>query len=83
MIALLLTLLSLSGVIYFPTTITLLVTFVTAFFEPLVPLAVGIFSDTFYWSPGVGTLPYASIIGLFVSGIAFFVRNRLRSGSMR
>lgn len=79
----LLTVSSLVSVILFPWPLSALLAVAAAFFEPLVPLAAGIFADTLYWAPGSGALPLFSLYGLVVSIAAVFVRDRVRAGPVR
>jgi hypothetical protein len=48
-------------------------------FEPLLPLAAGLFVDTLYYMPHGGSVPLFTLIGAFVSVGAFFVRSRLKT----
>jgi len=71
------------SVIFFPWPFTVLLVLVSSCTEPLVPLAVGIFADTLYYAPSVGTLPLFTLYGAVVTIIAFFVRSRLRTGIIK
>jgi len=59
--------------------------FVLAFspFEPLLPLAVGLFIDTLYYAPHAGALPLFTLYGAVATAIAFFVRSRLKVGIIK
>lgn len=72
-----LTIASFLSVILFPWPLTAFVAIAASFFEPLVPLAVGLFADTLYWAPDAGALPVYSFYGLAFSIVAIFVRSRL------
>lgn len=61
----------------FPWPLTAALAIVTSFFEPLVPLAVGIFADALYYSPASGGLPMSTIYGLSMSLLAILVRRWL------
>jgi hypothetical protein len=76
----LLTLFTFVSVILFPWPLSVLLTVVTSFFEPLVPIAVGIFADTLYWAPHASTLPIFTLYGLVLSAVAVLVRSRLSAG---
>lgn len=69
--------------VLFPWPLTALLAVVSSFFEPLVPLAVGLFADTLYAAPSVGALPIFTLYGLAVSIIAVFVRSRMRTSTIR
>ena len=75
-----LTILTFISVIFFPWPLTVLLALITAPFEPLVPLAAGIFSDALYFTPATGGLPLLSLLGAIASVTAFFVRTRLNPG---
>lgn len=75
----LLTLSALISTVLFPWPLTALLGIVAAIFEPLVPLAVGIFADTLYWSPQLGTIPLLTLCGALATILAFFVRSRLET----
>lgn len=66
----------------FPWPLTALLAFLAAAFEPLAPLAVGIFADTLYYSPATMTLPLGTLGGAVLAAAAMFVRSRLKTGSM-
>ncbi|OYV27562.1 MAG: hypothetical protein B7W98_01535 [Parcubacteria group bacterium 20-58-5] len=78
-----LTVLTLISVVFFPWPFAALLALVCAFTEPLVPLAAGLFADTLYYAPQAHTLPLATLCGALVTAAAFFVRSRLRAGTMR
>lgn len=71
------------SIILFPWPLSALLAIVSAFFEPLVPIAVGLFADTLYYVPHAGGLPVFTLYGLIVSGIAIFVRSQLRTGTIK
>ncbi|MFZ2167574.1 MAG: hypothetical protein WAV50_01745 [Minisyncoccia bacterium] len=63
----------------FPWPLTALLALSMALSEPLLPLAVGLFSDTLYYTPAVSSLPMFTLWGGLATGVAFFVRSRLRA----
>lgn len=63
----------------FPWPLTALLALGMALSEPLVPLAVGLFADTLYYTPQVSALPAFTLWGGLATGVAFFVRSRLRA----
>lgn len=69
------------SVVFFPWPVTVVVTLAAAIVVPLVPLAVGIFADTLYYTPHVFSLPLGTIIGALVTVLAFFFRKRFRSAA--
>lgn len=73
------TLVAFISAILFPWPLTILLTLGVAVFEPLVPLAVGIFADTLYYIPHAGALPLFSIYGAILTVVAFFVRSQLKT----
>lgn len=73
------TLLSFISVILFPWLLTVLLTLGVSIFEPLVPLAIGIFADTLYYTPQAGALPLFTIYGAIVTALSFFVRSQLKT----
>lgn len=77
-----LTLSSFISVIFFPWPLTAILALAASSVEPLVPLAVGIFADTLYYTPSVGTLPLFALFGAIATSIAFLVRSRLRTAAI-
>ncbi len=77
-----LTLATLASVIFFPWPLTVLLALVSAPFEPLVPLAAGLFADTLYYAPSSGGFPVLTLFGAIATVAVFFVRSRLSAGSM-
>jgi len=75
-----LTVLTFVSVVFLPWPLTAILAFATSVFEPLVPLAVGLFADTLYYTPQAGTLPLFTFVGALLTAVAFFVRNRLKTG---
>jgi hypothetical protein len=73
------TLLSFISVILFPWLLTVLLTLGVSIFEPLVPLAIGIFADTLYYTPQAGALPLFAIYGAIVTALSFLVRSQLKT----
>lgn len=78
-----LTLSTLASVILFPWPLSVLLALASAIVEPLVPLAVGIFADTLYYTPQARALPLFTICGAVVTIIAFLVRSQLSKGIIR
>lgn len=68
------------SVLFFPWPLTAFLAFVASVYVPLVPLAVGIFSDTIYFSPQANFLPIFTIFGAIVTSVIIFVRSRLSTG---
>lgn len=73
------TLLAFISTILFPWPLTVLLTLGVSVYEPLVPLAIGIFADTLYYTPQAGVLPLFTIYGALLTIVAFFVRSRLKT----
>lgn len=73
------TIFSFISVVFSPWPITAILALVASFFEPLVPLAVGLFADTLYYTPQASSIPIFTICGAFTTAIAFFVRSRLKT----
>lgn len=78
-----LTLLSFLSALFLPWVCTVLIACAGALVEPLLPLAAGLFTDVLYYAPGTYSLPLATLGGAAVTGIAFFVRTRVRPGPVR
>ncbi len=70
------------SLVVFPWLYTVGLALITAAYEPLVPLAVGILADTLYYVPHSGVLPWGTIGGALVTGAALFVQSRLRTSSI-
>jgi hypothetical protein len=73
---------ALISLIFFPWFFTVVLALGAAFFEPLVPLGIGLLADTLYYGPESYSIPLYTLLGAVVSGIAAFVRTRLRPGMM-
>ncbi|OGG77915.1 hypothetical protein A3A36_02480 [Candidatus Kaiserbacteria bacterium RIFCSPLOWO2_01_FULL_52_12b] len=71
------------SVIFFPWPLTVLLALVSSLGEPLVPLAAGLFVDTLYYSPQASLAPFFTLLGALATGGAFFVRSRMRTGTIR
>ncbi len=77
-----LTILCFVSTIIFPWPLTVLLSLAAASLEPLVPLAVGLFADTIYYSPQTGVAPIFTLCGALITGAAFFVRGRLLASNI-
>ncbi|MEK7144562.1 MAG: hypothetical protein AAB794_01740, partial [Patescibacteria group bacterium] len=66
------------SIVLFPWPLSALLVCITAFFEPLVPVAAGLFADTLYYAPGAG-MPLFTLYGLVLSIIIVLVRSQLRA----
>jgi hypothetical protein len=66
---------ALFSLVFFPWPLTLLLALLAAPFVPLGPLALGVLADALYGLPGA--LPFATLLGLFVTLAALFVHKRL------
>lgn len=73
---------TLLSAIFFPWPVTAVFALLVSFSEPLVPLAAGIFIDTLHYVPGQGEWPLSALFGAVVTILAFFVRGRLKAGSI-
>lgn len=71
--------LSLASVIFFPWPFTVFLALASALAEPLIPLAVGLCADVFYYSPAAQSVPLFTLGGAALTSVAFFVRSRLRA----
>jgi hypothetical protein len=76
------TILAFISTVLFPWPFAALLSLGIALYEPLVPLAVGIFADTLYYTPQLGA-PLFVLGGLFATVSAYFVRSRLKPGIIR
>lgn len=70
------------SVVLFPWSLTVVLALASSFFEPLMPLAIGIFSDTLYYVPQAYAVPVYTLYGAGLTSMLFFVRSRLRAGSI-
>ncbi len=66
--------------IFFPWLFTVFLVLGVSIFEPLTPLAVGVFVDAVYYIPNTGVFLLFTIYGLVVTVIMFLVRSRLKTG---
>lgn len=75
-----LTILTFVSAVFLPWPFTAILALAVSVFEPLVPLAVGLFVDTLYYAPFSGVLPIFTFYGALLTALAFFVRSRLSEG---
>lgn len=78
-----LTLLTFISTVLFPWPLTVLLALAVSLFEPLVPLAAGLFADTLYYVPQSGIVPTFTLYGALVTAVALFVRSRLKTSIIR
>lgn len=71
------------SVFIFPWSFAAVLAVLGAFFEPMLPLAMGLVYDALYYSRYYYPLPLYTLAGALVSGIAHVVRVRVRPGMMR
>jgi hypothetical protein len=76
------TLLAFISVILFPWPMTVILVLASSFFVPLLPLAIGIFADTLYYTSAVAMLPLFTLLGIIVTSAAFLVRSRLQTSTI-
>lgn len=74
-----LTIFTFVSTILFPWPLTAILAIVASVFEPLVPLAAGLFADTLYYAPQSGAIPLFTLCGALLTIVAFFVRSRLKT----
>jgi hypothetical protein len=66
-----------------PWIFTSIIALFLASLEPLIPFAIGIIFDILYFAPGSSAFPLFTLCGLVATGVAFFVRERLRASIIR
>jgi len=66
--------LGLGALVVLPYTLSVLVLFVLAFFTPLAGVSLGVILDALYFTKGVASFPYASLIGLIATVVGFGVQ---------
>ena len=67
------------SVIFLPWPLTAVLALVSSISIPLLPLAVGIFADTLYYTPEASILPIFTLCGAVATCVAIFVRSRLKT----
>jgi hypothetical protein len=72
--------LALASVLFFPWPVPALLALSIALYEPLLPLAAGLFADTVYFAPHAAFMPYFTLAGLAVTVMSYLVRRRLSAG---
>ena len=77
------TILAFLSVLLFPWPLTVALALALALFEPWVPLSLGLFADTLYYTHFAGVLPLATFGAALVTVFAFFVRARLKTSIIR
>lgn len=83
MIKSVLTILTFVSAMLFPWPFTALLAIAASFFEPLIPLAAGLFADTLYYASSVEIIPLFTLYGAIVSVVAFFVRSRIKASIIK
>lgn len=78
-----LTVLAFVSTVFFPWPLTAFLAVAGAVFEPLVPLAMGLFVDALYYAPLSGALPVFTFYGALATALAFIVRSRLSAGIIK
>jgi hypothetical protein len=76
MIRPLLVVLTCISTVLFPWPLTALLALCASVVEPLIPLSAGLLTDALYLPQGVH-LPVATLLGLLVTLLTYFVRSRL------
>lgn len=66
----------------FPWPLTACLALGLSVFEPWVPLAAGLFVDTLFYTPHGTFVPLFTLVGVCVTAVSFFVRSRLKTGSI-
>lgn len=75
--------LSVFSLIFFPWMYTLGLVLVTAWYEPFIPLAVGLLADVLYYVPQTSVWPWGTIGGASLTLVTLFVQSRLMAGTIR
>lgn len=78
-----LTILTFVSTILFPWPLTAILSLAISMFEPLVPLSIGLFADTLYYTPVSGSMPVFTFYGALATALAFIVRSRLSTGIIK
>ena len=73
---------ALVSLIFFPWPFTVALALGASVVEPLVPFGIGLLADTLYYGAESYPFPLYTLMGAIWSGIAVFVRTRLRPGMM-
>lgn len=69
--------------ILFPWPLTVIFALAASVYEPLIPLAAGLFVDTLYYVPQDGAMPLFTLYGALATTAAFLMRDRLKTGIIR
>lgn len=75
-----LTILAFISTVLFPWPFTAIIAIGASFIEPMIPLSIGIFADTLYYTSQSGAIPLFTLYGALATALAFFVRSRLKTG---
>lgn len=78
-----LTVFSFISLLFFPWLFTVVLVLVSAFFIPLLPLAVGLSTDALYYAPHAGSIPLFTLYGAVMSALAIFVQKQLRTSIIK
>lgn len=71
------------SILFFPWPLSVLLALTASFFEPLVPLAAGIFADSLFYTSQAHLLPLFSVCGAAITIVAYLVRSQLSTDPIR
>lgn len=71
------------SILFFPWPFAAVLALISSLSIPLLPLAAGIFADTLYYAPGADMLPFFTLYGVIVTGIALLVRSHLKTSIIK
>jgi hypothetical protein len=71
---------SMASVVLFPWPVAAVLAIVFSVQVPLLPVAVGLFTDVVYWHSFAGLIPLGTVAGCVCTIAAFLVRMRLNAG---
>ena len=66
----------------FPWPLTVLLAILAGWYEPLIPVSIGLLADMLYMNASVSCLPVWSLAGVLVSAVTSYVRSQMRTGMM-
>jgi len=71
------------SLLFFPFSLTVILTLLAAYATPLMPLAIGVLADTLYFSRGVASVPFYTLVGFATTVVALLVRRFIETSIMR
>jgi len=71
------------SLLLFPWPFSVILTLAASIYVPFLPIAMGLFADTLYYTSKTEALPLLTLYGAITTGIALIVHNRISNNIIR